>query len=134
MLVFLRTFQHENTYTKLHENAPFDLKNYKNFLGRGTAPSPDPSPTGVGDTPSPDPGTSTLVPSIHGKLPRMSSDPRNTETTPPYASQSSRFGSEPPSVEDDVDVWRYAILRIACQKRRRYINCNYAPPPPVTVL
>jgi len=30
--------------------------------------------------------------------------------TPPYAPQSSRFGSEPPSVEDDVDVWRYAIV------------------------
>ena len=24
--------------------------------------------------------------------------------------RSSRFGSEPPSVEDDVDVWRYAIV------------------------
>jgi len=33
-----------------------------------------------------------------------------TETTPPYAPWSSRFGSEPPSVEDDVDVWRYAIV------------------------
>ena len=33
-----------------------------------------------------------------------------SETSPPYASQSSRFGSEPPSVEDDVDVWRYAIM------------------------
>jgi len=29
-----------------------------------------------------------------------------------YAPQSSRFGSEPPSVEDDVDVWRYAILEL----------------------
>ena len=37
--------------------------------------------------------------------------PTGSETTPPYASRSSRFGSEPPSVEDDVDVWRYAILR-----------------------
>jgi len=36
------------------------------------------------------------------------------ETTPPYAPGSSIFGSEPPSVEDDVDVWCYA-----CQKRRR---------------
>ena len=36
-------------------------------------------------------------------------------TTPPYAPRSSRFGSEPPSVEDDVDIWRYAIV---CQKRR----------------
>ena len=26
------------------------------------------------------------------------------------APRSSRFGSEPPSVEDDVDVWRYAIV------------------------
>jgi len=32
--------------------------------------------------------------------------PTGSETTPPYASRSSRFGSEPPSVEDDVDVWR----------------------------
>ena len=36
--------------------------------------------------------------------------PTGSETTPPYAPQSSRFGSEPPSVEDDVDVWRYAVL------------------------
>jgi len=36
--------------------------------------------------------------------------PTGSETTPPYAPQSSRFGSEPPSVEDDVDVWRYASL------------------------
>jgi len=28
-----------------------------------------------------------------------------SETPPPYALQSSRFGSEPPSVEDGVDVW-----------------------------
>jgi len=36
----------------------------------------------------------------------------STETTPPYAPRSSRFGSEPPSVEDDVDVWCYAILEL----------------------
>jgi len=36
--------------------------------------------------------------------------PTGSETTPPYAPQSSRFGSEPPSVEDNVDVWRYAIV------------------------
>jgi len=35
--------------------------------------------------------------------------PTGSETTPPHAPRSSRFGSEPPSVEDDVDVWRYAI-------------------------
>jgi len=36
---------------------------------------------------------------------------RPTESeTPPFTPQSSRFGSEPPSVEDDVDVWHYAIL------------------------
>ena len=38
--------------------------------------------------------------------------PAGSEITPPYAPQSSRFGSEPPSVEDDVDVWRYAILEL----------------------
>jgi len=35
-----------------------------------------------------------------------------SETTPPYAPRSSRFGSEPPSVEDNVDVWRYTILEL----------------------
>ena len=33
-----------------------------------------------------------------------------SETSPSYAPGSSRFGSELPSVEDDVDVWRYAIV------------------------
>ena len=36
--------------------------------------------------------------------------PTGFETSPSYAPRSSRFGSEPPSVEDDVDVWRYAIV------------------------
>ena len=36
--------------------------------------------------------------------------PTGSGTTPPYAPRSSRFGSEPPSVEDNVDVWRYAIV------------------------
>ena len=35
-----------------------------------------------------------------------------SETRPPYAPRSNRFGSEPPSVEDDFDVWRYAILQL----------------------
>jgi len=41
---------------------------------------------------------------------RAPEDPTGSETTLPYAPRSSRFGSEPPSVEDDVDVWRYAIV------------------------
>jgi len=36
--------------------------------------------------------------------------PTGSETTPPYAPRSSRFGSELPSVEDDVDVLHYATL------------------------
>jgi len=32
--------------------------------------------------------------------------------TPPYAPWSSRLGSEPPSVENDVNVWRYAVLQL----------------------
>ena len=38
--------------------------------------------------------------------------PTVSETTPSYAHRSSRFGSESPSVEDDVDVWCYAILEL----------------------
>ena len=45
--------------------------------------------------------------------------PTGSEITPPYAPRSSRFGSELLSVEDDVDVWCYAIVRVARQKRRR---------------
>jgi len=45
--------------------------------------------------------------------------PTGSEITPPYAPRSSRFGSEPPSVEDDVDVWHHTIVRVACQKRWR---------------
>ena len=41
---------------------------------------------------------------------RLEHYPTGSETTPLYAPRSNRFGSEPPSVEDDVDVWRYAIL------------------------
>jgi len=37
--------------------------------------------------------------------------PTGSETTPPCAPRSSRFGSEPPSVEDDVDVggWSFPV-------------------------
>ena len=38
--------------------------------------------------------------------------PAGSETPPPYAPRSSRFGSALPSVEDDVDVWHYAILEL----------------------
>ena len=62
--------------------------------------------------------------------------PTGSETTPPYAPTSSRFGSEPPSAEDDVDVWRYAILSCmpettttvyiydCSRKTFSYIYCN----------
>ena len=38
--------------------------------------------------------------------------PTGSETTPAHAPRSSRFGSELRSVEDDVDVWHYAILEL----------------------
>jgi len=38
--------------------------------------------------------------------------PTVSEIPPPYAPRSSRFGSEPPAVEDDVDVWCYAMLEL----------------------
>jgi len=42
----------------------------------------------------------------------LSTIQQDVKQYPPYAPRSSRFGSEPPSVEDDVDVWRYAILEL----------------------
>jgi len=36
---------------KCNQNAPFSGKNLKNFLARGTAPSPDTTLTGEGNTP-----------------------------------------------------------------------------------
>jgi len=55
--------------------------------------------------------------------------PTGSETTPPYALRSSRFGSVPPSVEDDVDVWLYAIVSCmpetttirSLERRARYL-------------
>jgi len=51
--------------------------------------------------------------------------PTGYETTPPYAPRSSRFGSELPSVEDDVDVWRYAILELHARNDDDDISCPY---------
>ena len=44
------------------------------------------------------------------------------ETTPPYAPRGSRFRSEPPSVEDDVDCMVLCNLRVACQNLRRQLS------------
>jgi len=43
--------------------------------------------------------------------------PTESETPRPYTllPRNSGYGSEPPSVEDAVDVWGYEILRDACQ-------------------
>jgi len=53
--------------------------------------------------------------------------PTGSETTPPYAPRSSRFGSEPPSVEDDVDVWRYAILELHARNDDNDDNFGHDP-------
>jgi len=49
-----------------------------------------------------------------------------SETSPSYAPRNSRFGSEPPSVEDDVDVWRYAIVSCMPETTTHvpYVYCN----------
>ena len=52
--------------------------------------------------------------------------PTGSETTSLYAPRSSRFGSEPPSMEDDVDNLRVAW--VACQKRRRRHDCEMPKP------
>jgi len=38
------------------------------------------------------------------------------ESLKPHTERSSRSGSEPPSVEDDVYVWRYALLVVHARK------------------
>jgi len=53
--------------------------------------------------------------------------PTGSETTPPYAPQSSRFGSEPPSVEDDVDVWCYAMLELHARNDDDEMNIGLIP-------
>jgi len=56
-----------------------------------------------------------------------------SETITPYAPRSSRFGSEPPSVEDDVDVWCFAFvscmpetttiyIRVSCERNIKQIG------------
>jgi len=42
--------------------------------------------------------------------------PTGSETTPSYAPHSSRFGSEPPSVEDDADVWPETTTRLIAEQ------------------
>jgi len=42
--------------------------------------------------------------------------PTGSETPPPYAPQSSKYGSEPFSVEDAVDTWCYAISELHARK------------------
>jgi len=49
--------------------------------------------------------------------------PTGSETTPPYAPRSSRLGSEPPSVEDDVDVGCYAV--VSCMPETTTTHMQY---------
>jgi len=85
MPVFLHTFRRENTNAKLHENAQFEMKNYKKFSGEGHCPSPDPSPGGGWGYPLPGShplSASTLVPSMgncHG-CPQILETPLDTHT------------------------------------------------------
>ena len=55
--------------------------------------------------------------------------PTGSKTTPPYTPRSSRFGSEPPSVEDDVDVWRYAIVSCMPETTTVQHKTSSRPPP-----
>ena len=48
--------------------------------------------------------------------------PTGSKTTTPYSPQSSRFGSEPLSMEDDVDIWRYTI--VSCMPETTTTTCE----------
>jgi len=52
--------------------------------------------------------------------------PAGSDTTPPYAPQSSKFVSEPPSVEDDVDVWHYATQELHARNDDDDWHCRMA--------
>ena len=87
MPVFLHTLQRENSYAKLHENALFEMKNYKVFWG-GALP-PRPIPHRGGGHPLPGPHSPRHLRRLdarafHGQLPRMSSDHRNARVTVRY--------------------------------------------------
>jgi len=56
--------------------------------------------------------------------------PTGSETPPPYAPQSNRYSSEPPSVEDDVDIWRYAILALHARNDDDECMCVLVDVPP----
>jgi len=53
--------------------------------------------------------------------------PTGSKTTPPCAPRSNRFGSELLSVEDDVDIWRYAIVSCTPETTTTTTSCvtNY---------
>jgi len=50
--------------------------------------------------------------------------PARSESLQPHTERSSRPGPEPSSVEDDVYVWRYALL-VVHAKKEEDLNCNY---------
>jgi len=45
-----------------------------------------------------------------------------TKSLQPYTERSSRSGSEPPSVEADVYVWRYALLWKKKKKLNKWLS------------
>jgi len=65
-----------------------------------------------------------VVPASHGSAPS-----NRIWNITILCSRSSRFGSEPPSVEDDVNVWRYAI--VSCMPEMTMTTVDYAGSPMV---
>ena len=118
MPVFLHTFQRENTYAKLHENAPFEMKNYKNFH----CPLPRLLPHRGGGYPSSLPGAhrlgafgaSTLLPSFDWQLPRMSSDPRNAP--------ERVYFTRPLQPRDHITAAALPTLHSAASASRHYVG------------
>jgi len=81
----LHTFQRKNTYAKLHENAPFKIKNYKNFLAVYPPQTCPPPRSGIlpPRTPPHPLGASTLVPSMgncHGYPQILETPLQHTQT------------------------------------------------------
>jgi len=59
--------------------------------------------------------------------------PARPDSLQPHTERSSRPGSEPPSVEADVYVWRYALLVGHARKEEEELECGPMPNVMVTL-
>jgi len=62
-------------------------------------------------------------PAQHPRITWLNTVQTRSESLQPHTEWSSRPGSQPPSVEADTYVWRYALLVVHARKKRRKQVC-----------